>query len=185
MSAYIVSKSHIDALLRVGLEGPADNGPRYPGHSAWYTLQWSRTDPALDPHADRVELTHETADAVGAMLTAENVRSVQHRYPSDSFDDLPGPVANSWAADAMLGTYTYPLHGTGPIRIGAAPRHLLTVEALKAIDGYEYQACEHPEWWASEARQFCDALRGMVIGRLAGYDDADTWEVSDRQTASA
>ena len=37
---------------------------------------------------------------------------------------------------------------------------------LKAVSCYEYQACEHPGWLASEANLFCDALRHKLIGLL-------------------
>lgn len=182
MSAYIVNKSHIDALLRVAIEGPADHGARYPGDGL-PTLRWSATDPAAEaPYGERIptrELrTIEDAERVGAMLAAENVRSVQSRYSDDGFDTLPGPIDNGWAADALLGQYTYPIHGTGPIRIADGPRRLSTVEALKALDGYEYQSCERSDWWTSEARQYCAALRKRLIGCLAGYDEAETWSVA-------
>ena len=57
-------------------------------------------------------------------------------------------------------------------------RHLATltkarvdfVDALEAIDVYEYQACEHPEWETSEARAFCDALRRGLTRMLPGAE---------------
>jgi hypothetical protein len=45
-----------------------------------------------------------------------------------------------------------------------------------AIDCLEYQSCEHPEWEASWAARFLDALRAQLIGCLEGYDDAE-WEI--------
>jgi len=170
MSAYVNSKEHIDALLRVGLEGPTERDMR-PDH-AWHTLAWYIG-------SERHELRPDTADSIGAMLTVENVRSVQYRYPEDSFDTLPGPINNGWAATAMLGRYEYPAaYGRGPIAIAAGPRRLTAVEALKAIDGYEYQSCEHPGWKTSEAAAYCDTLRGRLISCLPGYDEAETWELS-------
>ena len=43
------------------------------------------------------------------------------------------------------------------------------VKILAAINCYEYQACEHPEWKTSEARDFCEALRDRMIRMLPGY----------------
>jgi hypothetical protein len=169
MSAYIEDKAHIDALVRVAIEGPADRGPSYPG-DGWSFYYYH----AGEAHHAR----HEEAERLGAMLTAQNVRSVQARYPSDGMDDLPGPIENGWLTDAMLGIYHYPAYGTGPVRIGTAPRHLTALEALQAVDGYEYQACEDDGWKESEAHTFCDALRKRLVMALPGYDQCDTWGIS-------
>lgn len=169
MSAFVQPKSHIDALLRVAMDGPADRGPRYPG-DGWHRPSWT--------HAGEYRQLGPNVEDVGAMLIAENVRSVQYRYPDDGIDSLPGPIDNGYITDALLGQYAYPAYGTGQVRISAGPRRLTAVEALKALDGYEYQACEHPGWADSEARAFCEALRGSLIRALPGYDEADTWEVN-------
>ena len=57
------------------------------------------------------------------------------------------------------------------------------VEALKALDCYEYQSCEHPEWETSEAFEFCRAMRNLLIGCLPGYDAAQ-WEWDDAPVAA-
>jgi hypothetical protein len=168
MSAFVVGKSHIDAILRTALDGPDDRGPKYPG-DGWHRTYWYHNG----PH----QLDHETVERVGAMLTVENVRSVQYRYEDSSMDTLPGPIANGWLTDALLGKYDWPAYGTGPVRIGTGPRQLTTVAALKALDCYEYQSCEHPGWEASEAKAFCDSLRSSLIGALPGYEEAE-WEVA-------
>lgn len=174
MSAYIVSKTHIDALVTAGLVLARPYGPlRWhdgatmpddthepgqpwgPGAAAWW-------------NEHRRELTEETASDVGVMLWTENVRSIHHRYP----DTLEGGM--------------YP----GPVDFGMAdvigyqhselPGHPDPVIVLKALDCFEYQACEHPQWTDSEAQRFCDALRRVAIGKVRGYDDADGWDISDR-----
>jgi len=164
MSAYIQGKEHIDALLRVGLEGPT-------GRDVWHSLSWWTGE-------ERHELTRENVDAIGAVLTAENARSVQYRYPDDGMDTLAGPTDNGFVTDALLGRYAYQSgYGTGPVFIGQGPRHLSAVEALKAINGYEYQSCEHPAWETSGAKAFCEALRRAVEVCLPGYEEADTWSI--------
>ena len=55
--------------------------------------------------------------------------------------------------------------------------HFDAAKILAAISCYEYQACEHPEWLASEAKAFCDALRMHMIRMLPGY--GGVWEVTD------
>jgi hypothetical protein len=165
MSAYVVGRAHIDALVRVALEGPSDRAPQYPGDG--WTFDGFYNDE--DGEQVRYDVDRLAADDLGRMLWIENVRSVAARYPEDDSDSRPGPADFT---DTEAETYTYP---RGPL----SPRHLTAVEALVALSGYEYQACEHPEWEGSAARAFCDALRHAVIRALPGYDTADTWEVRE------
>lgn len=169
MSAFVVSKDHIDAMVQAGLSGSS------------FKLTW-RHD------GEHHELTHANADQVGAMLWAENVASVEHRYSppgreaiygegweSEADFDLPGKYRVETIAPGVapievpewIGGYTFPL---------GRVKQLAPVAVLKAIDCFEYQSCEHPEWEGSEARAFCEALRDDMIGRLPGYSEAD-WEV--------
>jgi len=156
MSAYLVGAYHVDALIRAALDGPADRGPKYPGDG------WPR------PYWRGAPLTPQQADELAAALLAENVASVTYRYRGEDLDTLPGPNDKSAYLAALLGEYRY----------RRPRRHLTAVETLKACDGYEYQSCEHEGWAASDARAFCDALRGRMIASLPGYQDAATWEVS-------
>lgn len=152
MSAWIVSKRHIDYMLTAGLardvhgqmswcvpaEAPAE---AYQRGSPW--------GPEAIPHytSIRRELNYETAGRVGVMLWAENYKSVGHRY--DEGD-----------TETEMYEYTpYP----GPIK---------PVQILKAISCYEYQSCEHPKWEQSEAHKFCESLRHLMISKLPGYDNA-------------
>ena len=150
MSAWVVTKRHIDSMIRAGLTPRRDA-------LAWYTGQ--REDEDYQPGEPwgptqvenavkrRRELTDETADHVGAMLWNENRRSVDHRYDE--------------ATDREVYRYRH------SDRLPSDP-----VVLLKALDCYEYQSCEHPEWETSEARAFCEALRSRLIHRLPGYDAA-------------
>lgn len=171
MSAYIVNKAHIDALLRVAIEGPADRGPSYPG-DGWLMSSYYHKQP--DGRLTSHEVSRETRDALGAMLIVECATSVRYRYHNEPLADLPGPIDKDFVRLALLGQYTYNIRA----------RHLTAVEALKAIDGYEYQSCEHPDWEASEAYTFCETLRKYLISSLPGYDAADTWEVDELVTAA-
>jgi hypothetical protein len=72
MSAWIVSKKHIDYMVTAALtcERKRGYGPDYGGQ--------------------RVHLGN--ADEVGAGLLAENIESVAYRYDSRDLNDLPGPI---------------------------------------------------------------------------------------------
>jgi hypothetical protein len=147
MSAFIVSKAHIDALVQAGL------AIRRIGNSP---LRWDAGErPAWtgDHEAYRIgcqtisrELTHDQADRVGAMLWNENVKSVDHRYNDHTDREV----------------YRFP----------AMTKLRPPVVILKAIHCYRYQACEHPEWESSEAFAFCNALEAATMRNLPGYDDA-------------
>lgn len=113
--------------------------------------------PADDP-ADRVPVTRDTATHIGRLLMAANVASVAYRYADIPRDELPGAAPDAY-------TFT-------PYRVGM----VTDAQALKALDCFEYQACEHPEWQDSPAQRFCDILRGRIIRRLPGYDAA-LWEI--------
>ena len=167
MSAFVVDKAHIDALVTAGLAWPRDE------------LRWMTRDTTADDWTGDYaaycatirnltrQLTRETADEVGRMLWAENVRIVQGRYPDTvESGEYPGPID---FCDAEVLTYKFePLRGT-----------VDPVIALKALACYEYQSCEHAEWSASEAVRFCEALRLYLIDHLRGYSDAP-WEIADR-----
>jgi hypothetical protein len=152
MSAFVVSKSHIDALVHAAYFGPRDVHalPQQSGH--WYKPNFRGCQNwALDQ-----------MDEVGEMLVKENLSSIHARYPDTVTDPegTPGPVEQYW-----LQRYEHEM-----------PKQKMgVVEALKALDCYEYQSCEHPEWETSEAFRFCRSMRHSLIGCLPGYDAAP-WE---------
>lgn len=161
MSAFMVSTAHIDYLLTGGMS-PAVigrvNGP----------LRWFDEDPDESAYeegvaipagsltwyeAHRRELTRATAGMVGAMLLAENRRSVDWRYAESDIEE----------------PYLFrEVDRPAPDPVGV----------LKALSCLEYQSCEHPGWRSSEARRFCDALRDFAIGQLPGYDEA-AWAIDE------
>jgi hypothetical protein len=151
MSAFMVSKSHIDALVHAAYFGPRGvRGLPQSGH--WCKPQFKGCH----------NWGFEQMNDVGEMLIRENLSCIHARYPDTLTDPegTPGPIAQYW-----LQPYE---HETPTRKMGV-------VEALKALDCYEYQSCEHPEWDKSEAFEFCRSMRHSLIGCLPGYDDAP-WE---------
>ena len=158
MSAFVVSKAHIDALVTAGL----DLGRH--GYLYWYWPEltaeqesdaYARGSYAGSGAPEVAEARHhelwiDTADQVGAMLWAENYRSVNHRYAEDNQPQAYG--------------YT------------RCRRRLSAVALLKAVNCYEYQSCEHPGWKRSQAYAFCQALRSALIRELPGYEQAP-WHI--------
>lgn len=146
MSAWIVDKAHIDYLVSAGFIGGVANPLEWfdaePGPEAFREGEpWG---PGWREHLEEHgrKLTRETAGRVGAMLWAENVASVNHRYAETELEDpylFARVMVEGWAA-------------------------------LKALECYEYQSCEHPGWRTSEARAFCDALRARLIDHLEAQE---------------
>jgi hypothetical protein len=152
MSAFIVDKAHIDTLVQAGLA----YGRRYT--LAWYHDHEPTTDEGSRTRTNtRHELSREAADRVGAMLWNTNRASVDYRYEE--------------ANDREVYRYRH------NVCLPMAP-----VAVLKAIDCYEYQSCEHPEWESSEARAFCSVLRKAMICALPGYEEA-AWAISPAATS--
>lgn len=153
MSAFIVSNRHLDymltAALRFGKENVGrltwlvheeDNPDNYQRGSVW------GPGSIASANRRRRELTRETATRVGAVLAAENRRSVDHRYDENEIEDF----------------YEY----------RPFPADISPVQVLKAIHCYEYQSCEHPGWKTSEAHEFCRALEVRAMTYLPGYEEA-------------
>jgi hypothetical protein len=148
VSAFIVSATHVDVLLSVALHGPHD--------AAVPRANWS--PPYLDQAG--IRLSAATCSPLGAALLAENIASVAHRYPDCARHELPGP----WPTP-IPDQYEF-------TDFGAC---MNIAEACSAIDCFEYQSCEHPEWEASCARTFCQQFRGALTTCLPGRGQAP-WE---------
>ena len=148
MSCYMVSTTHIDAMLTAGIRLPRPFGPM-----TWRNREVPEGEVSGLYVGRQQVLTAATAGRVGAMLLAENRRSVNHRYTEDEIEP----------------PYVFrPLDGTPD-----------PVVVLKAIAGYAYQSNEHPGWVTSEARRFCEALRYVCVWALPGMDDAPGWAIGD------
>ncbi|MEY9840698.1 hypothetical protein [Streptacidiphilus sp. EB103A] len=157
----MVSHLHIHFLVSAGLHLPG----RLHDVLRWQARRFTPEELAASHESGRAwgpdaeanyrkvmrQLTPDSAGRVGAMLLAENARSVNHRY-----------AAEDWEAP-------YLFESTAP------PRPLAV---LKALDYYEYHACEHPQWEESEAAHFCEALRRHAVQALPGYDAAP-WGIDD------
>ena len=158
MSAFEVSAAHIDALVSAALPGwdadgmrSADGDPMiwHYGEIPW-DGDYEKWQAAVK--VARREVTLDNAEQWGAVLLAENRRSVNYRYEEDEIE--------------------------APYAFTRNPGPLDPVKMLKVLACYEYQSCEHPEWKSSEAYRFCKVLEGRLIARLPGYHDAP-WDIGD------
>lgn len=175
MSAYVVDRIHVDLIVRLAIAGPSDG--EHHGQFGPFPLRWWLPMPGAPLGGRHQEVTrcdgiHGTGTAcprfpsdVGAVLFAENIRSVMHRYPATQ-DGAPVPGAGEEWREA----YAY-----------TDPGYTFTAaEASAALGGLRYQSCEHPEWEASEAATILRALERSVLAALPGVRDAPhTWTAQD------
>lgn len=114
-------------------------------------LEYSRGGSFTYGHsaAGHKTLTIDNASSTGNMLLLENYKSLECRY-EERADERE-----------VFGEYLEHVYD------------LDAVQVLKAVGCYEYQACEHDDWEASEAHAFCEALRHVAISHLPGYDAAE------------
>ena len=171
MSAYIVTHEHITLLtgtamrldLRWFAKGPEGAQDYQRGEPAGPTA--IATTKARERRADG-----SSAAEVARMLRMENLRSVAFRYARPIVSrDLPGYTRDArherWTAEECW----------------AAQSRIHSFVVIQAIEGYEYQSCEHPGWRDSESFEFCRTLRNALASELAagapGRDVADLDEL--------
>ena len=162
MSAFIVDKVHIDALVTAAME-------LTPGeHSSG--LRWIVPNPSKPGGYEAKELGYFDkirASEVGQMLWAENLASIHGRYPDTAETDsnYPGPA-------------DFESYQVGRYEWEHVPGIIDPLAIVDAISCYEYQSCEHDGWRTSEAQIFCDALKDKMIRRLPRK--MSVWEITDR-----
>jgi hypothetical protein len=111
-------------------------------HRPGHNLSWSFDNP-IRVH----QLIDDNLTAVGQMLVDANNASVNAGYDEDlqAYEDrYSRPRLSAWSL----------------------------VEVAKALQCYEYQTSELPDWPASEAYAFCRSLQHQLVQALPGYDHA-------------
>lgn len=142
MSAFICDPFHISSLVHAAL---------------MYNRRYATV------RFNDVPVSDATATSVGYALLAANIKSVQTRYPDDTYDNLPGPIPTPVPDDYQYRHSSY------------YPTQAVTI--LKAISCFEYQSCEYDDFDESPIAAFCESLRRAAINALPGYDDAP-WELT-------
>jgi len=192
MSAYVVSKAHIDFLIQAAITGATDsvgwNEDSEPGFSWHHDHRLHRLDmtaevgderPAAIPGFNAIELVPPSV--IGQRLVDECVASVHDRYPDTDPDegDLPGPNDAYYIGPYVWKPYRpAETHAHGRVILPPAS----TAVIAKQIAHYEYQSCEHDQWEQSEAHAFCRALADALLSSLPGWSEAP-WGIDDRHAA--
>ena len=143
MSAYLVLKTPIDALVTYALAG----------HRAVGTCKRLLTD--TDSNTPFVSATRYTPSQIGAALWTENLASVNYRYAEDA---PPEPYTHRPYRGCSRVTTSRPIF-----------RELAPVEIIALCNSLDYQSCEHPAWNDSFAKDYINRIRMKAIGALPGY----------------
>jgi hypothetical protein len=157
MSAFLVGHDHIDLLVDAALYACTE------GRFSWYHGDRKRVLVPDGLQAIGYDAGFEIeATAAGRMLLAENDRSVAWRYqqPRDQ---------QTWESY----TFRPSVRSRAELPKGAVAGGVAQV--LKALNCFEYQACETGDWPQSDAFAFCDALRREMCRKVDGYEQAQ-WE---------
>lgn len=107
--------------------------------------------------------TPEQAETVFWVLVNENTRSLEARYPQ--YPDM-------WE-NAKSYKFKYMPNAKQLYSVG---------EIAKALDGYEYQACEADDHDKTEAYQLVQQMRKHLLTMLEDYEIADTWSIDQAKS---
>lgn len=158
MSAFICGPDHIKALAIFAAHSSPQRGmnvdPRYFKHDGGDERLYGR------PEA-------EIATYYANILYFENIRSVETRYPGDTFENLPGPIAK---AEQLEVSTTELWSQFSDVRFTLKPVDILAMCAC-----LDYQCCETNDWESTLAYKLVNRIKDAAIKQLPGYDDAP-WE---------
>jgi hypothetical protein len=108
----------------------------------------------LTPESSRTVYELNTPqEALYSDLLQTNLDSLAERYPDS-------PKISDWTDDE--GAYRYDEKHKFPS----------VVAAIKGVQCYQYQSCEHDGWQTSGAKRYTDALISSLIAVLPGYETA-------------
>lgn len=130
MSAFVVNYAHIDAIVN-------------------FASSHAQYSSSLGSDLPRVT----DGQALGELLIAENIRSVDYRYHERNV-----AVPYHWLPGCAIG--------------------IAATAFLKLLACLQYQSCETPDYEQTRGYRALLALRTIGIQALPGYDDAD-WEYPD------
>ncbi|UOF79200.1 hypothetical protein [Caudoviricetes sp.] len=145
MSAYVLSHAHINSLLN------------YCNHPRRTVYLYLHEGDVLKPDY------HEDMQRAAEILYAQNIASVNARYP----DTITNPESTP-GKTCEIGT---------PIKYRFSCNNYSAVQILKLCQCYDYQSCEtgrdYPD---TDAARIVDCIRTAAINALPGYEQAD-WSI--------
>ena len=117
-----------------------------------------------------------TARAIAQELIAENIKSVAHRYPTDTDGNRPGPCLRDAQIVEAAALWA------GHYQQEGLPENVAPLTIAKLAGCLEYQSCEHEGFKTSLAQRQINKIRSRVLTLLPGYSRAP-WSWEDRNEA--
>ena len=133
MSAYIVSKKHIDCLVKI-IESKIGSA-HWHAYSTAYANRWMGVPLDNTGAVDR--------DALGQRLWDENHESINYRYQLE--DKAPN--------------YRYEV----PREVSCHGLCMSIAQQVRLFDCYDYQTCEHPGWGVSPMKMLCEKMTNALL----------------------
>lgn len=162
MSAYFVEPHLVDYLLTFASQRQGTNSVYVPSCNVRLPL-----DHQLYSAATR----QTNLDRIGEILLAENLRSLETRYPS-GHAELHG--------DYNPASYRFREHPEA----NRHNREAVIGQVLKACAFYDYQSCEAADYEQTDAAHIIREIRGQAIAQLPAYGAA-SWGAPDHPAPTA
>lgn len=162
MSAYIVDKATIDAIVTWALGGY---------NCRCITVKVPPGLTVKGSYGGHCLANEIPADTIGQLLWDENYHSVNYRYSET--DSAPVYKYKSVTAIKVA-------HSGNP-KIASTYRQLTPSDIIKIIDCLDYQSCEHPEWHESWACDFLRRVKDAATDKL--IPDSAPWGLKNHEAA--
>lgn len=147
MSAYVVSPDTIDYIVTAAHKyETVFSAPLSPRTCDAATLAAAPVDYS---HGNTFRISGSETDLIGALLLAQNVRSVNYRYSHHEPEETPDYVYRTVMFDRI-----------DPIVV------------LKSVQCLHYQSCETDDYDRSFAAVVLHVITSAAISRLPGYSAA-------------
>ena len=146
MSAYLVDSNDFAVIAQHAFKA----GPHY------YNLD------------SRLEIEVEDAPALAVLLAQENIKSLEHRYPSEpagGFLSHKDQTVTDFLAEVSQKARRLQGHFN--------PAHIKRV-----LGSYEYQSCEHPDYYKSDAYHVVRSLKDRLLDTLCEAYESNQREVA-------
>jgi|TARA_R110002124_G_scaffold3556_1_gene23309 hypothetical protein len=116
----------------------------------------------------RLEIEVEDAPALAVLLAQENIKSLEHRYPSEpagGFLSHKDQTVTDFLAEVSQKARRLQGH--------FSPAHIKRV-----LGSYEYQSCEHPDYYKSDAYHVVRSLKDRLLDTLCEAYESNQREVA-------
>jgi|TARA_R110001599_G_scaffold243224_1_gene442989 hypothetical protein len=115
----------------------------------------------------KLEIEIEDVPALAVLLAQENIKSLEHRYPSEPAGGFlsQGQTVTDFLAEVSQKARRLQGHFN--------PAHIKRV-----LGSYEYQSCEHPDYYKSDACYVVSVIKDQLLDALCEAYESNQREVA-------